>query len=270
MQLTLKRKLAIGTTVVAAAAFAGGAYAATQDSGASTRQAFLNDVAKRLKVTPQQLTAALQGAFFDQLAAAVSAGKLTQAQANAIKDRVQQSGSALIGGWHWFGPLGPKAPGGGPRPFGGAGGFGLGGPRGFGGGRGFGLSGPVALPAAAKYLGLTDLQLSKELVSGKSLAQIAKSRGKSTTGLKAAMLAAIRATLDKARAANLLTSAQEQTILSERSARLDEQINRSGLTGGRFFRGRAGKGPALAPGVLGGIRPPPAPPASTSGAALAY
>ncbi len=264
MQLTLKRKLAIGTTVVAAAAFAGGAYAATQDSGASSRQAFLNDVAKRLKVTPQQLTAALQGAFFDQLAAAVSARKLTQAQANAIKNRVQQRGSPLIGGWHWFGPHGLQAPGGGPPPFGA--------PRAFGpgGARGFGPAGPSSLSAAAKYLGLTDVQLSKELVSGKSLAQIAQSRGNSTTGMKDAMIAAIRARLDKVRAANLLTSAQEQMILSERSARLDQEINRSGLAQRRFFRGRDGIVPVLIPGVLGGIRPPPAPPGQPSGPALAY
>ena len=52
-------------------AAAGGAYAATQTSGQNTRQAFLNDVAKRLHVTPQQLTAALNGASIDQLQAEV-------------------------------------------------------------------------------------------------------------------------------------------------------------------------------------------------------
>jgi hypothetical protein len=87
MQIGIKRKLAIGTTVLAAAAFAGGAYAARNDSPESTRQAFLNDVAKRLKVAPAKLTAALRGAFFDQLDAAVAAGKLTKTQADAIKQR---------------------------------------------------------------------------------------------------------------------------------------------------------------------------------------
>jgi hypothetical protein len=84
MRFTTKRKLAIAATAAAAAAFAGGAYAATQTSGTS-RQAFLNDVAKRLNVSPTQLQSALQGAFDDQLQAAVTAGKLTQAQADTIK-----------------------------------------------------------------------------------------------------------------------------------------------------------------------------------------
>ena len=81
-------------------------------SSRNPRQAFLNDVAKRLNVTPAQLNSALKGAAIDQLDAAVKAGKLTQAQANALKQRIQQgahggapfgsdrrarSGSGLVG-----------------------------------------------------------------------------------------------------------------------------------------------------------------------------
>ena len=65
--------------------------------------------------------------------------------------------------------------------------------------------------------------------AGKSLAQIASSRGKSVSGLKAAMTAAIKARLDKAVAAKMLTSAQEQQILSGVSSRLDAEINGKGL-----------------------------------------
>ena len=81
MHRSLKRNLVIGLAALAVAAFAGGAYAATQNSGPTTRQAFLNDVAKRLGVTPQQLSAALNGATVDQLQAAVKAGRLTQTPA---------------------------------------------------------------------------------------------------------------------------------------------------------------------------------------------
>jgi hypothetical protein len=63
MQLHPRRKLAIGAAVLAACSFAGGAYAATQESPAGSPQAFLGDVAKRLNVTTQQLTAALEGAI---------------------------------------------------------------------------------------------------------------------------------------------------------------------------------------------------------------
>ena len=96
MHTLLKRKLVVGTITVATAAFAGGAYAATQSPN-NPRQAFLNDVAKRLNVTPQKLSAAIQGAFVDQLQAAVEAGKLTQAQADAIKQRMQQGGVPPFG-----------------------------------------------------------------------------------------------------------------------------------------------------------------------------
>jgi hypothetical protein len=250
MQITIRRKLAIGSAVLAAAAFAGGAYAATQDSPASTRQAFLNDVAKRLNVAPQQLTAALQGAFLDQVDAAVAAGKLTKSQADAIKRHVQQSGSRALGGWQLLGRMGFQ----GPRRFGRPG---LPGRHGIG-----------ALAAAAEYLGLSGNQLSGQLGSGKSLAALARSRGKSTVGLKDAMTAAVRAKLDKARTAKLITSVQERQLLSRLSAGLDQEINRTGARPGfgargerrRFGPGAAARGwspPSGLPGGAGGASPPP-------------
>jgi len=107
----------VGTTALAAAAFAGGAYAASQEPSMSGRQAFLNDVAKRLKVTPAQLSSALNGAFKDQLDAAVKAGKLTQAQANAIEQSAQRAGAPpafglLPGGPRGFGPVAKAGEGG--------------------------------------------------------------------------------------------------------------------------------------------------------------
>ena len=138
MQRSLKRNLVIGLAALGVAAFAGGAYAATQSSAPDTRQAFLNDVAKRLHVTPQELTQALSGATIDQLQAAVKAGRLTQAQANALEQRLKQSGAAP-GIPFGFG-LGPRfARPGGPVGPGGPGGFGPG-----PGGPGFGPGGPAA------------------------------------------------------------------------------------------------------------------------------
>ena len=97
MHPSLKRKLTIVATVLGAAAFAGGAFAATQTTAANMPQAFLQDVAKRLNVTPARLSAALRNAFFDQLKTAVVTGGLTQAQANAIRQHVQQTGVAPLG-----------------------------------------------------------------------------------------------------------------------------------------------------------------------------
>jgi hypothetical protein len=282
----LKRKLAIAVVAVAAAAFAGGAYAATKDSNASVRQAFLNDVAKRLHVTPQQLTSALQGAEVDQIDAAVAAGKLTQAQANALKQRVQRGhvllgalglfraapGAPFPGGPGFFrgnlrprmfpGPAGKQAFPGGKPPF-------PGGEPGFPAPRlAFPAVGPLA--GAGGYLGLSKSQLLKQLGSGKSLAQIAKAQGKSVSGLEAAMLAKFKASLDKAVAAKKLSSAQEQRILKGFSNVISKLVNRapgafgfahpgSGKPWQPALRGRPPQGPAsLIP------PPPPAAPATAA------
>ncbi len=286
MPSSLKRRLAIGVTAIAVVAFAGGAYAQSQDSGANARQAFLNDVAKRLNVTPKQLSAALQGAAIDQLNAAVASGRLTQAQANALKQRITKGATVplpagpglgrpgFIPGRRLFGapgqPGGPGffpgrrlfgAPGqpGGPGFFPGRRLFGApgqpGGPGFIPGRRLFGAPGQPGAPpgarphsggsatgklaAAASYLGISERQLVAQLGAGKSLAQIAKARGKSLSGLKDAITASIKATLDKAVAAKMITSAQEQQILSHLSSRLGDELNR---TGARFGFRVWGKG----------------------------
>jgi hypothetical protein len=84
----MRRNLA-GLVVVLAVLGAGVAYAAASSPARQTsRQAFLNDVAQRLGVSTSKLRAALRGAFDDQLTAAVAAGRLTSAEANAIKQHV--------------------------------------------------------------------------------------------------------------------------------------------------------------------------------------
>jgi hypothetical protein len=218
VQRSLKRKLVIGLAALAVAAFAGGAYAATRSSAPNTRRAFLNDVAKRLHVTPQELTQALQGATIDQLQAAVKAGRLTQAQANRLEQRLKRSGIAPAIPFGFGFGLGPRLvhP---PGP-----GF-PGRPLGFGGR----LGRPFELQAAASYLGLTVPQLFRQLSSGKSLAQIATSKGKTASGLEQAMTNAVKTRLDKLVANKIMTAAQEKTVLSRLSARLARQINRKGL-----------------------------------------
>lgn len=209
MHSPLRRRIVVGAATLAVAAFGGGAYAATQ-SGANARQKFLDDVAKRLSVSPAQLKSALQGAFDDRLQAAVAAGRITQAQANALKQDIQQRGGAPLG----FGGMHRRH--GGPRMFGPAGHPPLGAP----GGR---------VSAAASYLGLSESQLFDQLSQGKSLAQIAAAQKKPISGLKSAISDAIKARLDKAVAAKWLTSAQEQKILSGLPSILDAQINRKGF-----------------------------------------
>ncbi len=237
MERSLRGKLVIGLAALAVAAFAGGAYAATQTSGPNTRQAFLNDVAKRLHVTPEQLTAALNGASIDQLQAEVKAGALTQSQANALEQRLKQNGTNPAVPFGFFGPGG--GPGFGPP------GLGKGGPAGPGGtapqlrhfAAPFAIAGGIG--PAATYLGLTDAQLLQKLSSGKSLAQIAGAKGKSVSGLEQTINAAMKARFDKLVANKMLTAAQEKQILSKLSARIASEVNQKGLPFPRF------RGPGL-------------------------
>ena len=213
-----KRSLAIPLTVAAVAAAAGGAYAATQ-SGGNPRQAFLDDVAARLHVSPAQLQSALRGALTDRLNEAVKAGRLTAAQAKAIEQRLESGRGPFMGPrWRFFGEPAMR-----PRRAG--------------------------LDAAARYLGLTDAQLMTDLEAGKTLAQIAQARGRSVSGLEQAILSELRTRLDRAAAAGLIDKAQEQRILSRWSARIARVVEH-GLAP-MMARPRY-----MPPGPVGG--PPPA------------
>jgi hypothetical protein len=225
---TLRRKVVAVAAGLAVLAGGGGAYAVSKGSGDGGRQAFLNDVAKRLNVTPQQLESAFQGATSDRLAADVAAGRLTQQQADDIKRHIKEHGGVPFGG---PGP-GPGRFGGGPPPLGP-----MGGPPGPGG--------PFMAPlhAAATYLGLTDAQLRTQLESGKSLAQVAADRNKPVGELKSAIEAAVKTELDKAVTDKRITQADEDRELTELKGRLDDLVNgkpgdrRPRQFGRRDFRG---------------------------------
>jgi hypothetical protein len=222
-----RHKLMIGGVVLLAAVSAGGAYAATQ-AGTNSRQAFFNDVAKRLNVSPSRLRSALRGAFLDRLDAAVKAGRLTQAQADRLKRRIEQSGGL---------PLGPIQ---GPMWH-----------------RGFAPGGRLRLregllPSAAGYLGLTPAQLIGQLRGGKSLAQVAQAQNKSVSGLEQALMNAGKARLAQLVSSGALTKAQEQRRLS----RLQDRISRLVNAHPKFFK-PAGDGPR---GIgVPGNGPPPLP-----------
>jgi hypothetical protein len=236
----LKRKVAIGAAGIVVLAGAGGTYAATHRSGTDERQAFLDDAAKRLNVSPKQLDDALKGAFSDRLDAAVAAGRLTRTQADEIKRRLETDGLPFLGG---------------PKP--------LLGP-GFHGGPFFG-----AFEAAAEYLGLSQKQVFQGVESGKSLAQLAQDRKKSVEGLKKAIEDGARAKLDATVKAKELTQAREDELLKDLDSHIDDIVNHTG-PGPRFRehrRGgphgwgppgglRSGGGPGGGPG-WGGPPPPP-------------
>ena len=214
MSISAKRKLAVGAAGLAVLAGSGGAYAAAAGTPqvtpkpaadhAAEQKAFLDDVAKRLNVTRDQLDAAVKGAAEARIDAAVKDGKLTQEQGEAAKKRLA-NGIPMLGGPILGGrPHGPGGPGFGER-------------RGFG--FGFGFEG------AADYLGLTEAQLREQLQDGKSLADVAKAQNKDVAGLKAALKANLTKKLDEAVKDGHLTEAQKTKILAETDDRLDDVIN---------------------------------------------
>ena len=210
----MKRKnLIIG--VAAAAAVGGGtagAIAATS-GGKGAEQAVLADAAKRLGVGADELRTALSKAQDAQLDAAVKAGELTQAQADAIKERRRQRGSVL--------------------------GIGRGGPGGPGGRGGFGHhgGGHFLLADGAKAIGISEAKLLDELRAGKTLAAIIEANGKTLAEVKAAVEKSATARLDAELKAGRITQAQRDRAV----ARLDDVIDRLGdARGGRFGRGGPG------------------------------
>ena len=232
MPNSAKRKLAAGAVGFAILAGSGGAYAAAQSSTATPtpatpakpkidraaeQKAFLDDVAKRLNVTRDQLDAAVKGAAEARIDAAVAAGTITKAQGDTAKKALANGIPALGGGILGGRRGGPDGPGRGP---GGHGGPGFG--HRFGG-----------LQGAAAYLGLTDEKLREQLRDGKSLADIAKAtNGKTVDGLKAAIKAATVKNLDQAVKDGKLTSAQRDRIVAALDQRLDDLVNKTPPKGG--------------------------------------
>lgn len=212
------RRLAIGTTVVAAiaAGSAGAIAAAGGDDARKAEQSILEDAAKRLNVSPEDLRSALGAAEDAQLDRAVKEGRLTRAQADELKARRRDSGRVLGLGHH------------GPGRHGGL----------------FHHGPGRVLGAAADALGISERRLLAQLRDGRSLADVAKARGKDLAEVKAAITTAVREDLEAAVKAGRLTDAQRDRILQELDEHVDELAERSfrGPRDGHRHRGGPGRG----------------------------
>ncbi|MBV8079702.1 MAG: hypothetical protein JO186_04925 [Actinobacteria bacterium] len=121
---------------------------------------------------------------------------------------------------------------------------GLGGGGGFAPRGGFGFRGGLGggLQAAATYLGESTASLRTDLVSGKSLAAVAKSKGKSVDGLVSAMVAAEKTRISQAAANGRFPQALVTQFESSLQQRVTALVN--GTFGPGFgFGNRRGFGP---------------------------
>jgi hypothetical protein len=201
----VKLKLAGGTAVLAAVLGGGAALAADRLSPTEESDAVVADAAKQLGVSSAKLEAALQQALENRVDAAVADGRLTEAQAAELKERIAAGEVPLIG-------VDP----------------GHGGP---GHHHGF-----VDFGAAATYLGITRDALRTSLQDGDTLAEIARANGKTAAGLEDALVAAAKADLDAKVAEGRLTAAQRTGILADLEARIADVVDGEfsfGFHGGR-------------------------------------
>jgi hypothetical protein len=189
----MKRRI-VATSVAALTVAAGGAaaIAATGDSQQEDSKAVIDDAAKDLGVRPSELSDALKKALANRVDAAVAAGRITKAEADALKERIASQEYPLLGG-----------PGLGHR----------------------GAHGFHHLVAAAAYLGLTEAELRTQLAGDKTLADVAKARGKTVAGLVAALVADEKKELQEAVSSGRLTQAQADEMLANAQARFTDLVN---------------------------------------------
>jgi polyhydroxyalkanoate synthesis regulator phasin len=205
-------KLLVGglTATVMAAAVGGAALAqvtpqtptpAAKPARAQQQDAFLGALASKLGKSPDEVRAAVVAAQKELVDRAVAAGRLTQAQGERLKQRIDQTGGR--------GALrAPKLPGKAQRP---------------------------AMPAIrasigdlATFLGLSSAQqLGQELRAGKSLAQIAQEHGKTRDQLKQYLTDQARTRADEAVKNGRLTQDQANRAVQAFTQNLDRMIDRA-------------------------------------------
>jgi ribosomal protein S20 len=203
--MTRGRKLRFAAAAGAAALLvvglgAAGAVAASRIlSPNEESKAVIDDAAAQLGVEPKELSEALEQALKNRVDAAVDAGVLTEEQAAGLKDSIDAGQYPFL-----FGPgLGTRGPGGPDLP-------------------GIGHHADI-LEAAASYLGMTADDL-KEALDGKTLAGIAKDKGKSVAGLVAALVTAEEKKIDEAVADGRITKAQATEIKSRLQDRMQALV----------------------------------------------
>jgi hypothetical protein len=189
-------KLIFGAAALLAAAGGGVAIAASDSSASQESQAVIDDAAQKLGISSSKLSSALKQALVDRVDAAVAAGRITKAEGDVLKQRINADAFPIF-----------------PGPA-----------------RGFDHHGGLIgkLDAAAGYLGVTEDQLRTELQGGKTLAQVAQAHGKTAAGLVEALVAAAKQHLDADVAAGRLTQAQADQMLSGLRDRI------TGIVNGRF------------------------------------
>jgi polyhydroxyalkanoate synthesis regulator phasin len=207
--MTRFQKIAAGVVAVVAVSGAGAAVAATKlGSPEEESRAVVNDAARELGVSPERLTNALKTGLKNRIDEAVEAGRMTKAEGDRLKARIDEGGLPFLAP---VGRRGPHGPGGGMH-------------------RDFRFHHFRKLETAAKYLGMTETALHNALRDGKTLAQVARDRNKSVDGLVDALVTESRKRIDQAVEDGRLTRAEADEFVAGLRERITDRVN------GRFPR----------------------------------
>jgi hypothetical protein len=217
MKRLRSRKKLVAASAALALVGGGGAAIAASDSRPSP-SSFLDSVAEHLGISREELDDATRAAAIDQVDAALEAGRITEEEAERLKERID-SGKVPA----WFGPWFHA-----PRPDSGSAfdfrfEFGLG-DRG-----GHGAS--ATLSTAAEYLGLNLDELGDRLEEGETLGEIAKAEDKTVDGLVDALLAEARERLDEAVESGRLDEPERADEILERLESVIRDFVENGFRG---------------------------------------
>lgn len=205
--------------------------AAAGERAAAFCAAFRTAFATNLGVDESALAPAAKAAAISTIDAAVAAGTTTKAASDRLKARVESAaadGCALLAG-----RIGARAAAGGPA----------GNTRTRGAARALGIV-KDGVTAAAGALGVTPAELGADLRAGRTLKDVATARGVPYETVSAAIVASVKADIDKAVAAGTIKAARADRILARLTANLAD---------GRLRNVRpAVPAPATAPATPGG------------------
>ncbi len=165
--------------------------------GFSFASTFLDRLAQKLGIGRDQLVQAMRDAANETIDQAVQEGRLTQDQAQRLRDRISQAEPGFPWGRHG-GRWGVKAAHG------------------------------VVLQSAAQVLGMSSDDLTAQLRQGKSLAQIAQEKGISTDDFKSRLLSQVDQQLAQLVQQGRLTQQQADGLKQSIQNNIDAIVNAHG------------------------------------------
>ena len=157
---------------------------------------FKEELASQLGISVDELNTALDNTQFALIDQAVADGKLTESEAEKLKERVEE-------GHNLFPYYGFRHPGPGP---------------------GFRLKVGL-IEATAEVLGVDVSVVTEGLRNGNTLAEIANANGMQTDEFKTALLANVKSTLDEKVAKGDITQEQADNLYERLSTNIDDIIN---------------------------------------------